>query len=81
MLGFGMPTKVSAPAYTMGPKGPDEHDPRTPGPGRYDEVKLDTYINKAPNYSMLGKTHYLGGVCVVCTYRDGLTTEYRTYLT
>ena len=62
MLGYGMPTKLSAPAYTMGPKGPDDHDPRVPGPGRYDDVKLDTYINKAPVYSMLGKTQYVGGV-------------------
>lgn len=65
MIGFGMPTKTSAPAYTM--TGRDQHGgasqdlANTPGPGRYDKVPLDNYYRKEPVYSMLGRTYYRGG--------------------
>ena len=61
MLGYGMPTKTSAPAYTMTGRGKHGDLANTPGPGRYDKVPLDVYYNKQPAYSMLGRTFFTGG--------------------
>ncbi len=65
MLGYGMPTKLSAPAYTMTGRsytGSASQDlAKTPGPGRYSEVQLNNYIRRSPAYSMLGRNHFLGG--------------------
>lgn len=66
MLGYGMPTKTSAPAYTM--TGRDQHGgasvdlAKTPGPGKYDKVPLNVFIRREPAYSMLGRTLYPGGM-------------------
>ena len=60
MLGYGMPTKLSYPAYTM--TGRDHHTStyHNPGPGRYNAVPLSTYIRKGPAYSMLGRNYFKG---------------------
>lgn len=66
MLGYGMPTKTSAPAYTMtrrGKHGGASVDlANTPGPGRYDNVPLNVYYRREPAYSMLGRTFFMGGM-------------------
>lgn len=65
MLSFGLPTKTSAPAYSM--TGRDQHGgasqdlAKTPGPGRYDKVPLNTYYRKEPVFSMLARNYYMGG--------------------
>ncbi len=61
MIGRGVATKTSAPAYSMHSRDQLGSIFKTPGPGRYDEVNLNTYIDKAPAYSMPGRTTYLGG--------------------
>lgn len=59
MIGYHIPTKFSAPAYSMRKRTTIEDLAKTPGPGRYDEVGLGTYIDKAPVYSMRQKTPFL----------------------
>ncbi len=34
---------------------------KAPGPGRYNEVRSNVYVDKAPSYSMLGKSYMTGG--------------------
>jgi hypothetical protein len=66
MLGYGMPTKLSAPAYTMTRRdshgGPNEDLAKTPGPAKHNKVDLDIYYKKKPVYSMLGRNFFQGGV-------------------
>ena len=65
MLGHNVVGKGSAPAYTVRPKattgGFDEDLAKTPGPGKYNDVKSEVYNNKAPVYSMLGRNYYNSG--------------------
>ena len=61
MLGHHVVTKNSAPAYTLSARGADEALFRTPGPGRYDEVKSNVVAGKAPAYSILGRNYYVNG--------------------
>ena len=66
MLGRAVPTKTSAPAYTLSGPLSDLSKAKTPGPGKYDSVSLNHFIEKAPAYSMLGRNYYTSGE-QVCT--------------
>lgn len=61
-----MPNKKAAPGYSMGgvrgaAGGFAEDLAKAPGPGRYNEVRSNVYVDKAPSYSMLGKSYMTGG--------------------
>lgn len=65
MLGRNVLTKKAAPAYTLSGRAYNgsfaEDLAKTPGPGRYDEVKTDHFNDKAPAYSMLGRNYFTSG--------------------
>ena len=65
LLGPKVPNKRSSAAYSMAYRaltGAFSEDlAKTPGPGHYNAVAPDTYVKKAPAYSMLGRSYMPGG--------------------
>ncbi len=41
---------------------------KAPGPGRYDAIKPDQCVRKAPAYSMLGRNRLPGGMYIISMY-------------
>ena len=66
LLGSKVPNKISSASYSMAARaytGSFAEDlAKTPGPGRYNAVIANTYTNKAPAYSMLGRSYMPGGI-------------------
>ena len=67
LLGPKVPNKLSSAAYSMSYRSTtgafSEDLAKTPGPGHYNAVAPDTYVKKAPVYSMLGRSYMPGGEC------------------
>lgn len=65
LLGPKVPNKLSSAAYSMAYRSKtgafSEDLAKTPGPGHYNAVAPNTYVKKAPAYSMLGRSYMPGG--------------------
>lgn len=65
LLGPKVPNKLSSAAYSMAYRSTtgafSEDLAKTPGPGHYNAVAPNTYVKKAPVYSMLGRSYMPGG--------------------
>lgn len=64
LLGPKVPNKSSSSSYSMTARakagGFSEDLAKTPGPGRYHTIEPNSVKNKAPQYSMLGRSYMPG---------------------
>lgn len=69
LLGPKVPNKLSSAAYSMAYRSTtgafSEDLAKTPGPGHYNAVAPNTYVKKAPAYSMLSRSYMPGGEYVL----------------